>query len=225
MDMRLVKNIIKRFLFTFDFLMIGFFLPRLFDKVKQVHLSFDDVNFLCNGGSLLINRDFASLIGSLNVPMDIFLMQENSNCTVHLDSIDNVKWNYHLPNLYDDYKIHPTTVYARFHYFRASSNEVRTFYHYGGRVLLTCNDNMRLSYDLTRDECNLVNKAHSIKKNGITYLKTDVRLEKMLLPQLLKLRDNSFMVIFGHEWGGHMYNKRLKLIIQFLKSKNVHFIN
>lgn len=62
MDMRLVKNIIKRFLFTFDFLMIGFFLPRLFDKVKQVHLSFDDVNFLCNGGSLLINRDFASLI-------------------------------------------------------------------------------------------------------------------------------------------------------------------
>lgn len=225
--MRRFKRLLKFFFLIEDYILLFFFLPYLVKKTKKVHLSFDDVKFESRNSDLYIDDHYAKFLSEdISVPMDLFFLKQETN-VCYGSKINNkiFKWNFHLPSMYGSMVYIPTSYYTRFHYFKATRSDVLKFKKFGGKVLLTSNDNYRNSYDLNSKETKKLNLYHIYYKNGIIYRKTDIRLEKLLTYQLWKVRNFEEIVIFGHEWGFVQYKHRLKLLIKFLKKKNVDFLN
>ena len=94
----------------------------------------------------------------------------------------------------------------------------------GGKALFTCHDNLRVSYDLNEYENKQVNTVYKYSKNGIEYIKTDIRLEWPIVIQLLKTKPHALLVVFGHEGTMSRYAKRLNFLVKILKNKQIKLI-
>lgn len=223
-----LKFKVKHLVLPIDTLLLKLIGPYLLKNVSEVNLSFDDVEYTISKGDLLLNRNFGEFVTGLQIPLDLFLFNSMSSGDFELKSFPMVAWNVHVPAMYNEsYFVQhtPTTCIARFHYFKATSGEIQKFKGLGGRVLLTANDNIRCSYDLSKDETLIVNRTGGFVKNDIEYLKTNLRFEKLFIPQLLKNRIFKRLVIFGHEWGMNEWHNRLLILIKILKNNKVNFIN
>lgn len=93
----------------------------------------------------------------------------------------------------------------RIHRFAAGRKAIK---HLRGNIygLLTADD-QRLSYELSEEICNNIDTyGLFIDENGIRYIKTDIRLERLndngvsTLKRLLKLSTRNHFEIFTHEW-------------------------
>lgn len=91
----------------------------------------------------------------------------------------------------------------RLHYWYASDDIVEILKS-EGVIGLLCNDGHEGSYNLTSEQIDKINKSRDgiLELNGITYYKTDIRLEKIenITEYLEEHRRDHMMVIFTHAW-------------------------
>lgn len=102
----------------------------------------------------------------------------------------------------------------------------------GTRILLCADRPGRRSYTLDDNECRHVSDGHQLVKDGIRYLRTDLRTEYRydIDMALRHIQDRDTLVIFTHEWAltpqsvtdilGRMWYKR-KLRVNSLSRRNL----
>lgn len=88
----------------------------------------------------------------------------------------------------------------RFHYFFAPDSLLNALT--GIKTLLCADDCNRLSYNLTTSEAMTVAKRGRINKNGISYRRTDLRVDDnfRVIGDLKRIENVDTLVVFTHEW-------------------------
>ena len=88
----------------------------------------------------------------------------------------------------------------RFHYFFAPDSLLNALT--GVKTLLCADDCNRLSYNLTTSEAMTVAKRGRINKNGISYRRTDLRVDDnfRVIGDLKRIENVDTLVVFTHEW-------------------------
>ena len=111
------------------------------------------------------------------------------------DSYNNV--NGALAQFADSSMIAST---LRFHYFFAPDSLLNALT--GVKTLLCADDCNRLSYNLTTSEAMTVAKRGRINKNGISYRRTDLRVDDnfRVIGDLKRIENVDTLVVFTHEW-------------------------
>lgn len=112
---------------------------------------------------------------------------------------------------------------VRFHGYKATSEEMDQAVSRGMSVFL-CDDLKRISYDLTEEEANIVNRCGSFNKEGRTYIKTNIRMERPVMWQFVKHRMFDTLVIFGHGWAFDDDKERLEIILKILYENKIRFV-
>ena len=94
-----------------------------------------------------------------------------------------------------------STNVIRLNYF-SGKTEVINFLSRKGVFALLCADDKRASYSLSENQNNKLLEQDYIVHQGMRYIKTDFRFDgkKLIIYEMLKLRDNEIMVLFAHEW-------------------------
>lgn len=107
----------------------------------------------------------------------------------------------------------------RLHYWAASPLEVSFMEDKGIKCLLAADRNT-VSYSLSPEDNSYLQKNEFLEKNGMTYKKTDFRVEKAsLLPALVKNATDEELVVFTHEWAldGDTHNlMKFSILMSFL---------
>ena len=226
--MKTTNKVIRYVILEIDYwllrLMGGILIDR--KKIRFCHISMDDVSFCMDYNRIGIEENTLSYLEKLGCPVTLFLYKKVEISTSYrFLSNSNIVFNYHLVKFYEDANIvPPTSSYSRFHYYKASSLDLKKFAIWGGKVLFTCHDNYRVSYDLNEYENKQVNTLYKYSKNGIGYIKTDIRLEWPIVIQLLKTKPHALLVVFGHECTMSRYAKRLNFLVKILKNKQIKLI-
>lgn len=116
----------------------------------------------------------------------------------------------------------------RLHYYYATPEEVDFLKDKGVEVLFSADDE-RVSYSLPKVIDRELQKKETISYRGMTYERTDIRIEKTWCPiiDLILNRNDDKIVIFTHEWALQDRFNRLKfyMTIYFLGFYCVEFIN
>jgi hypothetical protein len=103
---------------------------------------------------------------------------------------------------------------ARLHFFSGTYLEIQTLKSLGVTTLF-CADDDRVSYDLTTDEVAILGQKGIVIRNGITYFRTDFRIERDPR-QRISFSDNvPIYAAFSHE--GCYFGK--KKLLYYLKLK------
>ncbi len=113
---------------------------------------------------------------------------------------------------------------VRLHYYFATEEMENDFMALGGKVLLGPDDR-RKAYSLTHNESDLLFRNKYFSKNGIKYIKTDLRIEKRsYVLRLLQKCNDSLLVIFSHEQYVQGVNKiKLYYTCKWLVKKGYKF--
>ena len=90
--------------------------------------------------------------------------------------------------------------------------------------MLTADSNTGFSYGLNEENSRIVSFGNVIKIDGMQYLKTDIRLEKIISYQLIKKPKTDTVVVFTHESKYKLVSKRLNLLCEQLYQTDVKFI-
>lgn len=226
--METIKKVIRYVILEIDYwllrLMGGILIDR--KKIRFCHISMDDVSFSIDHNRIGVEGNTLSYLEKLGCPVTLFLYKKVAKSTSYSNfSNSNIVFNYHLAEFYEDANIvPPTSSYCRFHYYKASSLGLKNFTIWGGKALFTCHDNYRVSYDLNEYENKQVNTVYKYSKNGIEYIKTDIRLEWPIVIQLLQTKPHVLLVVFGHECTMSRYAKRLNFLVKILKNKQIKLI-
>lgn len=107
----------------------------------------------------------------------------------------------------------------RFHNWLATEQELLTAEKFGISTYLCC-DKQQVSYDLSKTEVEELSEKGVLNIKGRTYVKTNVRLERLVFMQLLKCKSRS-LVIFGHEWAWDNDKKRLQIIVNLIRKHSL----
>jgi len=116
---------------------------------------------------------------------------------------------------------------TRLHDWSASSEQIAVMKSLGATSLL-CRDNEGLSYDLTPDECVILNTAGFYEKNNMGYRRTDIRFDNCknintLLAPVIET-DKEEIVLFGHEqWFSNSIDAIEGSIAQLYKNEYAFF--
>lgn len=90
--------------------------------------------------------------------------------------------------------------------------------------VLTADVRGRSSYGLCNEKCSKVSKGNMVEIDSVKYLKTDIRLEKMIFYQLIKKPKTDILVVFTHEKKYRLIGEKLNLLCELLHKANVKFI-
>ena len=115
----------------------------------------------------------------------------------------------------------------RLDFFYAKPDMVDSLKARGVKILLAADDE-RISYDLSEEQNSELLFSNSITIDGITYMRSNVRIEKVLEPywNLYENMDKDTLVVFTHEWALDRVNRyKLERFIELLKENNYTFIN
>ena len=224
------KHTLKSMLMWLDEPLLPFVLPYIMRKkgVKSVHLSIDDVKYnLDSVGGLLLNNNLTLFLHKLDVPITLFLYckDELKNPCVYKKSA-LIKIGAHLPSLLLDENLKSmlNAKEARFHCYLANTTEVELARIKGISHLLCSHDSTRLSYNLTKEEQNNVNMMEEVYKNGMQYVKTNIRMEWPIIFQVIRTRQKR-MVVFGHEWGMKSWQDKFFKLLYIIKKEDIQIIN
>lgn len=195
--------------------------------VKTIHLSFDDVYFFTKGKRIILKSDFCEYLKKLNTPYITLFLWKYRKFAMGRGVNTTWKIGLHDTSLLNIAKYNKliTSVYARFHEYKASADEICQYRNLGGCNLFCCHDNNRVSYNLTAEEQHEVNTKNDTLKDSLHYIKTHIRIETLIIPQLIVMRKSELLVMFGHEWGLPYYRRRLELLVNILLKNNIKFIN
>jgi len=227
MRFKKLKNALKRIAYKIDAIFLKMFGERLFAKKKfeRVHLSLDDC------WEVLINNRggvYQWFISS-NLFVHIFVFyRQGENCLkdFELNRLPNniVIAPHSTTDFIECVKLLRDKGYAisdsvRFHNWSATRKELLTAKEFGITTFLCC-DKQRVSYDLSNLELKALSEKGALEIEGRTYIKTNVRLERLVFFQLLKCKSRS-LVIFGHEWAWDNDKERLQIIVDLIKKHNL----
>ena len=116
---------------------------------------------------------------------------------------------------------------SRLHRFFATQEEVDSLEIHGVRKLFSADDD-RISYSLPSEFNNILKQNETLKRNGVCYERTDIRIEETLNPlySLWRNRNDDTVVLFSHEWALRNRINRCKLYIYLwlLNIYNCEFI-
>lgn len=111
--------------------------------------------------------------------------------------------------------------------FFGSSKQIAYLKSKGVKTFLAADDE-RISYDLDDVANKELIKEGRLYRNGINYLRTNIRIENIIEPYvtLIKINIKDTLVIFTHEWKLNIWNKyKLRRMIRLLKYNHYMFIN
>lgn len=110
---------------------------------------------------------------------------------------------------------------VRSHFFSGSNDAVKAWADEGVEVLLAADDDRcgdGINYNLSVDEISDLRRMHSIKKNNLTFVRTDIRLEKLKRDSInefiYKNKYEKPIVVFTHE--KYVKEKWIRLIVEDL---------
>lgn len=90
--------------------------------------------------------------------------------------------------------------------------------------MLTADSNTRRSYGLNEEDSHGISKGSTIELDGMRYLKTDIRLEKIVSCQLMRKPKTDTLVVFTHESKYNLVRKKLDLLCKLFYQADVEFI-
>ncbi|MCD8300543.1 MAG: hypothetical protein LUC41_05150, partial [Clostridiales bacterium] len=182
----------------------------------------DDVFDLCINENNPICDDLRELYDSYGLLSHLYIFYQKGEITMvsisdKICSQENIDLAPHQAEYIDETYLLidkcKRSEYVRLHGYKADKSQIDTLKRVGGvSRLLTAESKSRKSYDLTDEMIHILYDSGRIERNGISYIKTDVRLEKMILYQLLKMPKKPMLVIFTHENKFEMIKKRLHLL-------------
>lgn len=73
-----------------------------------------------------------------------------------------------------------------------------------------CVDLCRVSYDLSEKDVEKLNRKGRLVKEELIYLRTCIRLERLVILQFLKCSNYDTLIIYGHEWAFENNKERWK---------------
>ena len=136
-------------------------------------------------------------------------------------SVEIFKTNYYAfkSSVIDFAGVESLASVLRLDFFYATQEIVRFLRNEGVTVLLAADDE-RISYGLPAAENELLLKHHYLEYNGMNYLSTNVRIEKIIVPPI-SLFNNIYenpLVVFTHEWIlGRVNRWKLEWLLWLLK--------
>lgn len=142
---------------------------------------------------------------------------ESTFITVYNNFIEAIKKFAHVDCITD---------IIRLHRFMGNDNEITFLKDKGIKSLLVADDN-RISYNLTIEENEILNRNYKIEKDGMMYIKTNLRLEKMSsnIDEIHKYKKEPIVTIFTHEWAFKNEFSKLDKILSIYNDSNSIFIN
>ncbi|MBR1467662.1 MAG: hypothetical protein IJ606_03415 [Bacteroidaceae bacterium] len=114
----------------------------------------------------------------------------------------------------------------RLHMYYATTREISHLRSMGITTLLCADDN-RISYDLKKKENVLLSQKEYFIKNSMTYITTDLRIERdNAIIGLVTNSTDDYFVIFTHEWAYHgMVRLKFNFLVFYLFIYNCIFTN
>ncbi len=107
------------------------------------------------------------------------------------------------------------TEILRLDYFFATPEEIKALQKRNVTTLLSADDN-RISYSLSRKDNEHLIETEILEKNGMTYKRTDARIEKTsLLPTLIYNVTDDELFLFTHEWCFFENTKEINVYLFF----------
>ena len=107
------------------------------------------------------------------------------------------------------------TQILRLDYFFATPEEIKALRERDVTTLLSADDN-RISYSLSRKDNEHLIETEILEKNGMTYKRTDARIEKTsLLPTLIYNATDDELFLFTHEWCFFENTKEINVYLFF----------
>lgn len=110
--------------------------------------------------------------------------------------------------------------YVRLHFFYGTKKDIEQIMEYNIEGVLCSDADDRISYDLNKEEHDRMRSTGIIKKNNMTYIPTDIRVERIerIKDEVEKIRRiNSSperpAVIFTHEWALKSKENSEKLVL------------
>lgn len=110
----------------------------------------------------------------------------------------------------------------RLHYYYANPAIIRFLKEQGVKLLLTTNDDNRISYSLpVEDNVELVKRGY-LYKDSLFYVRTSYRLENMTF---LPISPRDTVVLFTHEWALNRKNRfKMEACLGWLKLKGYKYV-
>lgn len=223
-----MKKRLKRIGFAVDCFILPLFVPFLlkFKGIRKIHWSFDDVEYNIDSDSYYISSKMNACIKALSIPVTCFLYKLSGRANIVAEG--NVRFGPHSMDVLNGTTFLPfTTCYARFHGYRAQLQDLAKWKDsLNGNIgiLLCAHDSRRLSYDLNKNESATVNESYFLRKNGLIYRKTNVRLEFPIFIQLLLCKKTETLVVFGHEWGIDSWMNNAMRFVECCKKSGIEFL-
>lgn len=231
-----MKRLLKSTIMWIDWILMPILLPMVlkWKGIKLCHLSFDDVTYTVDHNYIYISNTIEEILrylDNIRIQSTVYLYKATveSVYTSNLLDIPSVKIGLHLPSMFLNTILCKfiNTRYIRFHEYKATYKDIKMFKQHCNlkAVLLCCHDNKRISYDLTLTEQNIVNKKITFEKNGVSYIKTDIRFERPICLQILSIPKGRLLTVFAHEWAIDLWRNNLFRFIYILKKQEIKFIS
>lgn len=202
-----------------------------FKKLKVIH-DWTDAKFTC----YVYEQDGKYHINDFPVKYKEEIMNNSDwlkfgfhaqNPTDSLSDDKSFSTAYNIVDSNLTYKMGGQSHVLRLHYYHASPQNVEYLKSKGVKVLLSADDN-RISYSLSPKDNRILIKNGKFLKDGLTYVRTDIRVERdNIITFLFEHLNDDELIVFTHEWALYsskwIWIKEVSLIV-ILKLLNCNFI-
>ena len=224
-----IKKCIKSILYSWDYIFLRLFGKMVLKvkKINAVHFSIDDVFEMVQKPNENIIDSLSALHEKYKLIVHNYVLYKTSKgILIQLpDTLGSLTWMDWAPHQAEFALLGnaPKSSFVRLHEYRAEYEQINAL----GRIsaLLAADSNTRRSYGLSSESVKRLDQKGKIIENGVTYIKTDIRMEKMIFLQLLRKRNlNGLLIMFTHEYSYGTIEKRLYLLCKLMKELNIGFV-
>ena len=230
-----VKELLRTAVYKVDYLLLKCFGKMLITKkgIRKVHFSIDNVFDMVEAEHSCIRDDLRRLNTEYGLISHLFLFYNHDGKVLNQipTSFRNLKcldYGAHqaeyIDETYERIVDGSVSEYVRLHEFKADPEQLKRLKKHGVEGVLTADSNTRSSYRLSEKDCRRVSSGNIVEEDGIRYLKTDIRLEKIIFYQLMNKPKTDTLVVFTHESKYRLVSKRLNLFCDLLYQADVEFI-
>jgi|GEM_PF-4681360 len=231
-----LKKVIKRVIYCIDYILIlGFGEKILVAKnIQCVHLSMDDVFEILRGKNHYIIESMSEIHMKYGILVHLYCLHLHNKSVIQtispeLTCYDWIDYGPHQPEyieeIYQKLDGLNRSKYIRLHEFKATPEQINKLIQGGGCGLLTADTAKRASYDLKYEMIEKIAKKGTVTLENLKYIKTDIRLERLIFLQLLRKRGkNNLLTIFTHEQKYGQVESRLRLLCEIFDKLSILYI-
>nr|WP_308623736.1 hypothetical protein [uncultured Eisenbergiella sp.] len=230
-----MKELFRIAAYKIDYLFLKWFGKRIIKRkgINKVHFSIDDVFDMVTNEHSFIVDDLRRLNTEYGLISHLFLFNQCEDRVLNqfsfsLGSLECVDYGAHqaeyIDETYEKIGVAQISEYVRLHEFKATSEQLNKLKKYGVVGVLTADSRRRSSYGLCDEKSSRVSQGNMVEVDDVMYLKTDIRLEKIIFYQLIKKPKTDILVFFTHESKYGLVSERLNLLCELLYKAGVKFI-